>query len=227
MAVAASTILTKARTQLIDTGTTMRWTDAELLGYLSDGQRTVVALAPSTASRGYVLPLVAGSRQVLAVNVHTLLSVTRNTNSAGTVPGRTVRPALRDQIDAVNPDWHSMTPTAAVLNYVYDPSDVAFYVYPPNDGTGHLDVVYAQLPVELATLADTLVVQDIYQTPLLDYVLWRAHAKDSDFAAGLGLAQAYLSAFTAFMGVTGDGLLKANPNLQIGPTNPGVEGSAK
>ena len=47
MAVTAQTILTRVRTQLIDELTQQRWTDPELLRWLSDGQRTLVAMDPA------------------------------------------------------------------------------------------------------------------------------------------------------------------------------------
>jgi hypothetical protein len=38
---------------------------------------------------------------------------------------------------------------------------------------------------------------------MFDYVMFRAHSKDADFAAGRELAQTYLSSFTGMVQVLG------------------------
>jgi hypothetical protein len=227
MTLVASTVVSKVRTQLVDTGSPQRWTDAELLAYLSDAQRTIVAMVPSSASTHYILPLLAGTRQPIPANAHTLLSVTRNTDATGTVPGRAVRITQREQLDAAVPDWHTAAASTAVRNYTFDPSEKAFYVYPPNTGSGFVDIVYSQLPSELSSLSSTLVVHDNYQTALFDYAMFRAHQKDSDFSAGQQLAQGYLNSFSAFMGLIDERLLQNSPNTQLTPLNLTVDGAAK
>lgn len=228
MAVLASTIIDRVRSQLLDTGAVKRWTDGELLTYLSDGQRAIVAASASAANSVIVVNLTEGTRQGIPSNGYALLSVIRNIGDDMVTPGRAVRLVEREALDNQNPDWHSATATKVVQNYVYDPSDhTRFYVYPPNDGTGKLQINYARMPVDLVATSDVLTVQDIFQTPLFDYCMFRAHQKDSDFAAGQAAAAQYLQLFTTFMSAIAGAEAVETPNLALGGTQLTIKGAAK
>jgi hypothetical protein len=228
MSVTAQSIIDRVRLQLIDNGAVKRWSDTELLLWLSDGQRAIVTASPGNSSSTEVVPLVAGTKQNIPSDGNMLLYIVRNTNSSGTTAGRAVRIVSREILDAQNPDWHSSTAAAVVQNYIFDPQEpTKYYVYPPNTGTGYVEMVYSHLPGEMTSLTDTLVVQDIYQTALFDYVMFRAHQKDSDFAAGQAIATTYLQLFLAAIGQRDGGILQANPNLQLANPDPSTRGSAK
>jgi len=188
----ASTILNRVSPQLIDEGK-VHWTDAELLRWVSDGQRVIVSMAPATATPTLAtVSLVAGVKQPLPADAQGLISVNRNTDGVAVV----VVP--RTVLDIQNPGWTTDAQTAAVKVYTYDPADPTnFYVYPPNNGTGSVEINYAIMPPELVAATDTLLVRDQYIPALCDYVMWRAHLKESDFAAGQGLATMYQNAFVA------------------------------
>jgi hypothetical protein len=131
-------------------------------------------------------------------------------------------------MDSQNPNWHTSTASPTVQNYVYDPQQPGdFYVYPPNDGTGKIQLMYAVMPDEMASLSTTLVVQDLYQTALYDYVMYRAHQKDSDYAAGMSVAMTYWQSFAAYLNAGETSLLSNNPNLALSPPDPTVRGAAK
>lgn len=228
MSVTAQSIIDRVRIQLIDNGSIKRWSDSELLLWLSDGQRTIVTASPGNSSSTEVVPLVSGTKQTIPSDGNMLLYIVRNTNAAGTVPGRAVRIVSREILDAQNPDWHSSTASATVQNYIFDPQEpLIYYVYPPNTGAGYVELVYSHLPADMTSLSSTLVVQDIYQTALFDYVMFRAHQKDSDFAAGQAVASNYLQLFMAAVGQRDAGILSTNPNLQLGSPDPSSRGSAK
>lgn len=228
MAVLASSIVTRVREQLIDTGTPPRWSDAELLRFLSDGQKTIVALAPAASAVIASHQLAAGTRQSIPVDGYMLLTIFRNMGTNGSTPGRVCRIVSRELLDAVDPDWHVATASAVVKNYIFDPatSDV-FYVYPPNTGTGYVEMSYSVSPTELTSLSDELIVDELYSPALADYVMFRAHQKDSDFSAGQSLAQTYLALFNSFMQQHGAATLGENPNLQLTPPDMSVSGAAK
>jgi hypothetical protein len=226
MAVLGSDIISRVRTQLIDPAG-VRWTDVELLQWLSDGQRTIVALDPSAAPNSATVPLVAGTKQSLPAGGYMLLSVIRNI-AVGGAPGRATRIVTREAMDAFNPSWHTDASSGVVKHYLYDPENSGvWYCYPPNDGTGQVEMLYGLYPVDVTSLSSPLTVQPIYETPLVDYVLFRANQKDSDFAAGQQAAQMYLAAFMAFMGQDEDAQLKQSPNLQLTPFSPEIKGAAK
>lgn len=199
MPVTAQSIIDRVRVQLIDTGSTQRWTDTELLYWVSDGQRAIVAALPQAAVKVTTVSLAAGTRQSLPADGYKLIDVTRNLTAAG-VAGAPCTSIDRSILDRQYPTWHTANAAAGVLHWTYDPSDpLSFFVYPRNTGAGSVEVVYSFMPADITSASSTISVRDIYQTPLIDYVLYRAHSKDSDFAAGQQLAAAFLQAFTAFL----------------------------
>lgn len=228
MTISASEIITLVRGQLVDQDSTQRWSDAELLRYISDAQRAITAAVPSATSAVGVIDLIAGTRQTIPSNGYMFLNAVRNMQSDGVTPSRAVRQILRDILDAQNPDWHAATPKTIITNSMYDPSNPnAFFVYPPADGTGKLEILYSKIPTDVTSTADNLDVIDIYRTAIVDYVMYRAYQKDSDFAAGQQLAATYFNAFTGFLGVRNLGEEHENSNQQVGPFNPGIRGAAK
>lgn len=199
MAVSAQSILDKVRLQLIDTGASQRWTDAELLDWVSEAQRAIVAAVPSASYKRTTISLVAGTRQSLPADGYKLLDIPRNLTAAG-VEGSPCTSVDRAVLDRQYLTWHTANASGSVLHWTYDPNDpLSFFVFPRNDGTGSLEVVYSAHPADVTSVSQDISVRDIFETPITDYVLYRAHSKDSDFAAGLQLAQAYLATFTAFV----------------------------
>lgn len=227
MTILASTIINKARLQLIDTGAQPRWSDAEMLGYISDGQRTMVAMSPSINAVRLISQLAAGAKQSLPSDAHMLIDITRNFGMDGVSPGRAVRIIERDLIDSFQPTWTAAPPTATVQNYIYDPEvPTDYYVYPPSTGNGKVELVYAQVPVEVSALTDPIAFQGIYQTAVFYYVMFRAHSKDNDFGSATQAAS-YMSLFTNFVSGGRAADLEESPNQELAPPNLSVRGSAQ
>ena len=220
-------IVAKARLILIDADGT-RWTDTELISWVTDAERATVMAIPSAGAVVYVASLASGTRQSIPAAAYQLLSAKRNMASNGTTPGRAVRLANQELLDAFNPDWHSTTAEAVVQNYLFDPQDnKAFHVFPPNDGTGKLEIVYAVFPAVKTALTDVIDVADIYQPALINYVLYRAFQKDGDYTTGMSIAMNYLQLFITAIGATEQGSLSNNPNLGQGNFDPSAKGSAR
>jgi hypothetical protein len=227
MAVLASDIITQARLQLIDTGPLPRWTDTELLGYISDAQRTMVAISPGLTSTRLVFATTPGARQTLPADGYTLLDVIRNMGVDGTTPGRAVRIVPRDLLDGFNPLWSAAQASPTAQNFMYDPAEnKVFHLYPPADGNGKLEILYSAVPDAITVGTDSLSVPDLYQTAVLYYVLFRAHSKDGDFAAGQSLAQPWLNMFNMFMGVGRTSDLSESPNQKMAPPDLATRGAA-
>ena len=199
MTTLASNIITRARNQLIDTGSQQRWTDAELLQWLGDGERSIVQVLPWAYQKMATIALVLGTKQTLPSDANSLIEVVRNKNVDGT-DGAAVFMIDRGILDQQYSDWHTANGSATVKNYTYDMSNPSvFYVYPANNGSGRVEINYSAAPTDLVNLTDLIHVRDIFATPLVDYVLYRAHQKDSDYAAGQQLAGMYLQSFVAFL----------------------------
>jgi hypothetical protein len=200
MAVAASSIINRVRTQLIDTGGSQRWTDAELILWIGDGERTIVSAVPWAYQKLTTMSLVAGTKQTLPSDGNSLIEIVRNLTGGG-VPGAPCVMVDRAVLDRQYSDWHlAANANISVTAYTYDLNNPqVFYVFPYNTGGGSVEINYSVMPVDLVLTSDNIHVRDIFATALVDYVLFRAHQKDSDYAAGQALAANYLQSFMAFL----------------------------
>ncbi len=193
--------LDKAVLILQDT-TNIRWTVAELLGWFNDGQREIVMLRPDTYVQRVAHQLVAGTRQAIPAAGYQLVKVTRNMGTDGSTPGRVIRKVPEEQLDSTLPEWHTATATASTLHYMFDPREPkVFYVYPPSNGSGRVELIYSSAPAPLASENDVQVLDDVYANPLLDYVLFRAYTKDNDSAGNANRAVAHRQAFENSLGL--------------------------
>lgn len=218
--IVASTIIDKAATQLLDQGNT-RWTRPELLGWLNDGQRQITLMSPQTNNKVSTVQLAVGTRQTLPADGWSLLDVFRYMGTDGTKPGRAIRLVSRELIDAYNPNWHAAAKTDAPQNFLFDDQDqTAFYVYPPNTGRGYAQINYAAVPADLANENAAISVNDIYQTTLLDYILYRANSKDAEYAPGIALASGYLTTFMGALQTREKNDRENTPNQGIRPQRP-------
>lgn len=228
MALTAASVIDRVREQLIDTGSSPRWTDTELLRFLSDGERTIVSIDPSATMTVATVQLTAGSRQSLPADSNALIRIDCNMGTSGTSPGKSVRVIRREVMDAYRPDWQGASKTIDIENYMFDPHDeTAYYVYPPSNGNGYVRILYSAQPTELVATTDGLNVADIYIPALFDYVMHRAHLKDSDFAAGQAQADYYYKSFTRFLVGENKGDIESNPNLETEDFDARSRGTAK
>jgi len=203
MTVQAGTIIARVRNQLIDNGqngVAERWSDSELIGWINEGQRTILNAMPDSTALVAVISLAAGVRQALPANARQLLAAYRNMGPSGATPGNAPMLWSRDYMNVQVPNWPAAAANPVVQVVMYDVADrFAFYCYPPNDGTGTLEINYSQMIADCVLDTDVLTVQDVYQTPLFDYTMMRASQKDSDYAGGQALAAVYSNSFVAFL----------------------------
>ena len=225
--VTANTIINKASIQLIDL-TNIRWTRAELLSWLNDGLRQIVTIQPSASSTTVAKLLAVGTRQYIPTDGWLLLSIYRNMGTNGTTPGRIIRIVSREILDSFNPNWNTVTATAEVRNYMYtDQDQLAFYVYPPNTGTQYIELNYSVQPVDLTLETQPIPIFDVFQSALVDYILYRACSKDAEYAPGVALSQSYMATFIAAIQGKNQSEITSNPTQSLGPSNPPVRGSAQ
>jgi hypothetical protein len=207
--IAAQSIVDRARHILQDTtsgGT--RWLDDELMKWLNDAQREIVLLKPNAFSSVEDLSLGSGSKQEIASTGLLLLSVVRNTN------GRAVRRVDRNILDSENPDWHNVTSAASVEHYVFDEdAPTIFWVYPPNTGSGSVEIIISKSPTDVASVGSSITLNDIYMNVILDYMLYRAYSKDTDYAGNTQRAGTHYAAFNNSLGVKLQGEQASSPNM--------------
>lgn len=219
----ARAVIEKAQIILQDT-TGIRWpSDTELLGWLNDGQREVMVFKPNANVKNVAVKLVTGTKQSLPADGVQLIDVVRNMGADGNTPGRAIRIVMREILDAQVPNWHAATAAADAKHYMYTMLDPkTFYVYPPQPSSnqGYAEIVYGATPAD-ATINGAITLDDIYQNVLVDYILYRAYSKDTEYAADQNRAASHQSAYIASL--TGKAKVEAgvNPNATA-PANPNV-----
>lgn len=197
----ASAIIGKAQV-LAQDSTAIRWPLSEWLGWLNDGQREVAIIRPSAYSKIASVPLVAGTRQALPADGVQFLEFIRNMGVGGAIPGQSARKVTRRLMDSQTPNWHSQTASVVVQHYIFDPlSPKTFYVYPPSTGTTQVEVMYEASPPDVATLGGVISLDDVYSNVLLDYLMYRAYSKDSEFIGNAERAVLYRKAFENSLGL--------------------------
>jgi len=209
--IVAQAIVDRARHILQDTtsgGT--RWLDPELLKWLNDAQREIVLLKPNAYSAVESVSLVPGTKQALPAAGLLLLAIVRNTN------GSAVRRVDRNIMDSENNSWHQDQATDMIEHYIFDEdAPDTFWVYPPNTGGGSVEVIYSKAPSDLTALSSTITLNDIYANVILDYLLYRAYSKDTDYAGNQTRATNHYNAFNNSLGVKLKAEQSSSPNQNV------------
>jgi hypothetical protein len=157
----------------------------------------------------------AGTKQELTASIGgfpsalRLLDITRNVLSSSNK--KVVRVVARSVLDDQRPSWHSETESANIQHYTYDPRHPKqFYVYPPATNTAELEVIYADAPGSHAlsesdldpdgSNTEVIKLDDIYLSPITDWILYRAYSKDAEYGANEQRAASSFQTFNAAIG---------------------------
>jgi len=202
----------------------VRWTEAELLNYINDGQREIANLKPDSTAVHANVQLVTGTKQSIPADGFRLISVVRNMSGYWDTAtgGRAIRLVAWDILDTQDPDWHNPTVTGDATHgtvpkhFLFDEDDpLNYYVYPGVAGSAYIELVYSQRPTDLSAASSTIAIPDNYSNALIDYCLFKAFMKDAEFAGNQQRAASHYQIFT--ISVSGkaqiDALIK--PDIQI------------
>lgn len=189
--------------------TNIRWPRTELQNWMNESYLAITLARPDANAKTGSFTCAAGTRQVLSSEFPSslrLLDVTRNlaTNSGYKV----IRLVARSVLDDQRPAWHAETGTTAIQHFTFDPRQPKeFFVYPPATTSAEIEVVYTDSPGATALTesqldpagSDTTVIllDDIYMSPMIDWILYRAYSKDAEYGANEQRAQAAYGAFNA------------------------------
>lgn len=210
----------------------VRWTLPELCDWINEAVRATVLAKPSAKSESRVVALGQGTLQHVPATGDplplALLAIRRNIKDPGQ-PGRGGRAVTRTSItglDAQEPNWHDpkFVPfKREARQYTFDEEvPLEFYVFPGNDGTGHVEAVLSVLPTplaasgaadEIASYGGDVGLPEPYSVPLLDYVLYRAQSKDDD-GANAGRAMAHYTQFATALGIKVQVARATSPNAR-------------
>lgn len=196
----ASVILAAVRRLLTDSAA-QRWTDADLLRWLSAAQRQVAVVRPDASAKRATVSLADGIEQQLPADGTKFLSALHNVNADDTL-GRGVTLTTRDELNTSRPGWTGDVPADRVRQYTFDPdTPLMFEVWPPAIAGTKLRIAYAFAPPELTATTSDLGVPDTYEGPLTDFVCARCYMEDSDNASNKGRAADHMA--VAMQALTG------------------------
>lgn len=215
MTTSAQSVLQRVVVTLQDPNA-VRWTTAELVRYLNDGQRDIALIRPDATATPFTMGLVAGARQTLPTAGAKLLEVIRNTTGTQ----RAVRLVNRNVLDAQNPDWYSKAGVLDIKHYTFDAREPrVFYVYPPALTGASVEMVYSAYPADITepsagalytAVSGNLSVQDIFANALTNYILYRAFSKDAE-TVNAAAATSYYQLYQSMLGIELSGTTSAAP----------------
>lgn len=189
---------------ILQDSTNVRFPNDELLKFFNDAQKEVVLHRPDANMQNVNnFSCVAGSKQTIPTTGLRLVDVVRN------VGGRAITQVDRKILDETLPNWHETTADATrkIEHFIFDPADPKhFYVYPKATTAFDLEIVFSAAPSDISisdfsTDTNTISVDDVYANSLLDYILYRAYQKDSEFAGNAQRSMMHYQGFTNALGV--------------------------
>lgn len=187
--VLASKIAADAAQLLFDEGYASFSTD-DHLKFINDGQRQAVIFKPDVSVNNAAVKLAAGTKQSVSATGIAFIKLTRNMGTGGTTPGKAIYLFDMDSLDIQDPDWHTATAAATVELYMFDPRDSKhFYVSPPQPAAdqGYVEQVESITPTDIAAIGSAITIDDIYESTLFHYDLYRALSIDAKQSAQAGI----------------------------------------
>lgn len=229
MPITGGQIITRAADILKDDGN-IRWVLTELVRWLNTGQRMIVMYRPDAKYTVSAVKLVAGTKQTVPEGGLKLIDVSRNMGADGETPGRAIKLISKELLDAQDPNWHvTANATGVIKHYVFDVrTPLDYYVYPqvPAAPDVYVELAHSVMPAELMDADDDIDVPDIYEDPLLNYLLSRCYAKDASYAGDTNRAAIYYQMFLGSLGIKTKIDVTGSPNTNQRPMNvPATDGN--
>lgn len=197
---------------LILDSTLVRWTAIERVRWANEAMGAILSRRPAAFARRSVQALIAGTYQTVPADSAMLLDIVRNIAVDGITSGRPIRRSDRQLLDDTDPNWQTGTQKAEIRQYTFDDRmPKMFYVYPPAIAGTKVEMLDAALPADIAALTDTLQIGAEYMEAVVNYVCYRCHCKDFQYA-NAAVAAAFYQAFETSLGVKGQAQNATSPN---------------
>lgn len=178
MTTTAQNIIDKVESLLQDENND-RWSATDHLKNYNEGQKAIVVRKPDAYVKNENITLVAGTRQT--IDGFAIVDIVRNMGLQGGTPGQAITKIDRTVMDLASPNWHSGSASATVKHWMYDSRDPKrWWCYPPQPSSnqGKVDGIWCTAP-PAATPSTTMVLDEVYEPVLMDYMLFRAYSKDA------------------------------------------------
>jgi len=171
----ASAIIASDRRILLDPSPGVTWTDATLLLLMSEAERAICGVKPEAYTVRAAVAMAAGTHQILPIGSTAVLDAYENTAS-----NRRVTQVPRGLLDSANRYWPNATQEAQVQEWTQDSRDpLRFEVFPPNDGTGNLNMLYGFTPPQITATAQVINLPDIYEHAIKCFILGECYAENT------------------------------------------------
>lgn len=184
------------------------YSQAELLTLYNLTLRDIITLDPSANTVTESQLLAAGTKQACAALDLSLIDISRNMGTDGATDGAVIREIPYDVMKVCVPGWGTVAQAAAVQHFIRVPDDdTSYYVYPPNDGTGYVEVITSRVPTTTAYDAagnwQTVVIalSDTYLGAIITGMLKHAYDDDSDVPGNETLSAKYEQRFISSLGL--------------------------
>ncbi|MBB76628.1 MAG: hypothetical protein CMJ75_19145 [Planctomycetaceae bacterium] len=188
----------------------VRWPVAELIDWINEAVRAIVNIRHAAGERRVVLSLESGARQTLPISCIQLMAIHCN-NDQDDYPGRAITIASRSALDLTFPDWMAQPQKAEARQYMVDErAPNVFWIYPPAKAGTRVTASLAMTPDPI-TVDDPLPIGAEYEDSVINYVLYRCFAKDSEYANG-SIAAAYFNTYAQSLGIKADAANATSPN---------------
>ena len=196
-----SDILGRVRPVLNDSdASAYRWSNPDLISYINDACRLILIKRPDANTVPVEVVLVAGALQTIPDTAYKLVDVICNLN-ADSSQGRAVTIVDGAVLDSFNPGWRSGAKASAVKHYIFDPrTSRRFEVYPPVNAGVKVQAKLANYVGQATQATDPVGLLDEYMEHLVCFVLYKAYARDMEFAGNAELAASYLALFNGMLG---------------------------
>lgn len=226
----AQDILTNASLLLTDEGF-VHWTLPDLCTWLNYGLDAITLQKPSASAQTVNVELVRGTLQTLPDGYVSILRPIRNMRgqNADREPRRRLTVVSEQSLTGFNPSWddeYSVPYRQQAKHFIFDEANPkAFYVYPGNDGTGVIEMVLSAIPTKITATGDVnkaesyatpIPLDETYHDALLDYVLYRAWAKDGQYAGSAQRAVLHYQQFASALGIKVSVEANTSPNTRTG-----------
>jgi len=190
--------------KLLNDESNIHWTRLELQQWLNDSYTAITAIIPGASSTRATMTLTAGAAQAPGIaGLISVIGVLRNT--AATSTKKAVSGINRAILDSLVPGWESMAQSVDIKHWIPDAlAPNRFSVYPPATSAAAVEILYSFVPAAHAlsdaelgnpATAELTRINDVFVPAIVDYILYRAHGKDSVEAQGPAIAMSFYEAF--------------------------------
>ena len=196
----AQEIIDEVSAQLNDVNL-ITWDLSSHIEYINSAMEAIVGIRPDAYSVITTMKMAVGAKQSIPASALRLLDITRNMGSGGTTAGRAVFAVDAESLDLFQFNWNAAATEAEIKNFSYDErTPNTFYVDPPSDGTGYIEIAVSRTPTRITTAGQTLVLKDIYRNHLIQWCMFRAYSVEVDSASSQRRAGIHEQSFYNMMG---------------------------